>query len=153
MDSAGTDDNKRQFPNIPGSVLSLLGISASSYLVSKGIQFSNDEGVRERPPSVDVTPLAPQMHPGQSQQFTAAVDRADDNTVSWSINPQVGTISPAGLYTAPASIGQSEIHIEVQAVSVVDPKGVGKASIKLMQPPAPGTTAAATTTPAPTTTV
>src|SRR5437016_10566221 len=31
------------FPDIPGGVLTLLGISASSYLVSKGIQFSQPE--------------------------------------------------------------------------------------------------------------
>jgi uncharacterized BrkB/YihY/UPF0761 family membrane protein len=37
------------FPEvIPGSVLALLGISASSYLVSKGIQFSSDEGGRHK---------------------------------------------------------------------------------------------------------
>jgi len=33
------------FPEIPGGVLTLLGISATSYLVSKGIQFSQPEGV------------------------------------------------------------------------------------------------------------
>ena len=34
-------------PEIPGGVLSLLGISASSYLVSKGIQRTKDEEVAE----------------------------------------------------------------------------------------------------------
>ena len=33
------------FPNIPGTVLTLLGISGSSYLVSKGIQFSDPSGM------------------------------------------------------------------------------------------------------------
>src|SRR5207253_10702956 len=37
-------------PEIPGSILALLGISASSYVVSKGIQFSSPEGVEDRPP-------------------------------------------------------------------------------------------------------
>ena len=37
--------DKPSFPEvIPPSVLTLLGISASSYLVSKGIQFSSSEG-------------------------------------------------------------------------------------------------------------
>jgi hypothetical protein len=32
-----------QFPDVPGGVLALLGISASSYTVSKGIQASMDQ--------------------------------------------------------------------------------------------------------------
>jgi phosphoglycerol transferase MdoB-like AlkP superfamily enzyme len=39
--------DKPTFPEaIPPSVLTLLGISASSYLVSKGIQFSSNQGSR-----------------------------------------------------------------------------------------------------------
>src|SRR3954469_21459799 len=40
-----TSSDPAQFPNIPGTVLSLLGISGSSYLVSKGIQFSDPAGL------------------------------------------------------------------------------------------------------------
>ena len=37
------------FPEaIPGSVLALLGISASSYVVSKSIQFSDEEGIKDK---------------------------------------------------------------------------------------------------------
>jgi len=34
-----------KFPDIPSGVLTLLGISASTYAVGKGISFSRDEGV------------------------------------------------------------------------------------------------------------
>ena len=41
--------DKPSFPEtIPSSVLTLLGISASSYLVSKGIQFSSTDGARHK---------------------------------------------------------------------------------------------------------
>lgn len=41
--------DKPAFPEvIPGSVLTLLGISASSYLVSKGIQFSSEDGTKDK---------------------------------------------------------------------------------------------------------
>ncbi|HLA90057.1 MAG TPA: hypothetical protein VJL28_06475 [Gemmatimonadaceae bacterium] len=41
--------DKPSFPEtIPSSVLTLLGISASSYLVSKGIQFSSDDGAKHK---------------------------------------------------------------------------------------------------------
>jgi hypothetical protein len=119
------------FPEIPGTVLSLLGISASSYLVSKGIQFSNDEGVKDRPPVVQISPQSVDLLPGQSKSFTATVSRSENQSVTWSINPQVGSISASGVYTAPAMIDQPELHVEVQAVSAADALGIGKASIKL----------------------
>lgn len=34
-----------EFPNIPEGVLTLLGISASTYAIGKGISYSRDEGV------------------------------------------------------------------------------------------------------------
>lgn len=37
--------NNGRFPDIPAGVLMLLGISASTYAVSKGISYSRDEGV------------------------------------------------------------------------------------------------------------
>ncbi|MBZ5607153.1 MAG: hypothetical protein LAP38_02760 [Acidobacteriia bacterium] len=46
---AGTKPPK--FPAIPADVLTLLGISASTYAVSKGIQFSRPEGVQ--PPATN----------------------------------------------------------------------------------------------------
>lgn len=43
-----------KFPeSIPSSVLTLLGISASSYVVSKGIQFGSEGGGTHTPPDED----------------------------------------------------------------------------------------------------
>src|SRR5215472_2287171 len=71
------------FPDIPGTILSLLGISASSYLVSKGIQFSNDEGVKDRPPLVQISPQTVELLPGQAKAFTATVSRTGNQSVTW----------------------------------------------------------------------
>jgi hypothetical protein len=38
-----------------------------------------------------------------AQQFTAFVRGGTNNTVVWSMNPSVGTLTPSGLYTAPAT--------------------------------------------------
>lgn len=47
-------------PEIPNSVLTLLGISASTYAVGKGISFSRPEGLmRQSAPRVPSAPLAP----------------------------------------------------------------------------------------------
>ena len=44
-------------PDVPGGVLALLGISASSYLVSRGISASQDEGISH--PPENPTPIPP----------------------------------------------------------------------------------------------
>jgi hypothetical protein len=120
------------FPaEIPGSVLALLGISAGSYLVSKGIQFSNPAGVTDRPPVVSVSPGHIQLAPGATQQFTAAVDLADDTTVNWSIAPAVGSIDASGVYKAPPKVDQAVTHILVTATSKEDANGKGTATIAL----------------------
>ncbi len=36
---------KGQLPDVPGGILTLVGISASTYAVGKGISYSRDEGV------------------------------------------------------------------------------------------------------------
>jgi hypothetical protein len=45
-----------EFPNIPNQILTLLGISATTYGVSKGIQFSQPEGVKPPEPEPPVPP-------------------------------------------------------------------------------------------------
>ncbi len=49
--------NNLQLPVIPPSVLSLLGISVSTYAVSKGIQFSRPEGLQKLPLAAPVKAL------------------------------------------------------------------------------------------------
>jgi hypothetical protein len=39
--------NKLVYPDIPGGILALLGISGGSYVVSKGVQASRDVGMAE----------------------------------------------------------------------------------------------------------
>ena len=87
--------SSQKLPDIPGTVLSLIGISASSYLVSKGIQTSTD--VR----SISISPAMATVQAGQTQQFKAAVSIDGLNKVVWSMQAGNGTISQDGLYKAP----------------------------------------------------
>ena len=50
-----------RLPEIPNSVLILLGISASTYAAGKGISFSRVEGILKQPPTP--TPVAPPPPP------------------------------------------------------------------------------------------
>jgi len=91
------------FPVIPATVLSLLGISASSYLVSKGIQFSNPAGVEDREPQVKIAPVNPTVRFGGGvQQFTVDTVRLSSTAVTWSVVAGPGRVdAQTGLYQAP----------------------------------------------------
>ena len=64
----------KNLPTIPDSVLTLLGISASTYAAGKGIQFSRPEGLMQKgtipPPTVPpgAEPQAPVVAPPQPPQ-------------------------------------------------------------------------------------
>jgi len=94
--------NPPSFPNIPGTVLTLLGISGSSYLVSKGIQFSDPSGMV--PPAmgdVIISPTQTIMKYGQTRQFAAVVPRKPGTAVKWEVIAGDGSIDANGSYTAP----------------------------------------------------
>jgi hypothetical protein len=91
-----------QFPaTIPATILSLLGISGSSYLVSKGIQFSDPAGISERGTEVIISPTRTSVGYGKTQQFTAEVPGKPGSKVKWEVIAGPGSIDDNGLYTAP----------------------------------------------------
>jgi len=96
---------KSGFPDpIPQGVMVLLGISASSYLVSKGIQASSKQGLGPAGSSVTVKGSADSTTlGGQTIQFQAEVVGLSDETVTWTLDPPKGrgTIDQSGLYTPP----------------------------------------------------
>ena len=85
------------------------------------------------PVSVALTPSSVTLAPSQTQAFTATVTNASNTAVTWSLSPSVGSISVAGLYTAPASIA-SEQTITVTATSVADATKSASASVSLVIP-------------------
>ena len=124
--------NPPVFPtDIPSGVLTLLGISGTTYLVSKGIQFSSPAGLVDRPARVIVEPKTGKLAPGAPRQFTATVDRGDDTRVIWSIDstPAYGTITKDGLYTAPAVAPPAGTKEVIKAASVADCRATGYADV------------------------
>ncbi len=67
------------------------------------------------PVTVDVTPSSATVQAGGTQQFSAVVSNSSNSAVNWSVNgiaggdTNVGTISAAGLYTAPTSVSASTV--------------------------------------------
>jgi hypothetical protein len=101
--SGGTPSGGPRFPDIPATVLTLLGISGSSYLVSKGIQFSDPAGIADRSTDTMIT-IAPKkavVRYEQTQQFSAEVAGEPNPTLKWQVIAGEGSIDNKGLYTAP----------------------------------------------------
>jgi hypothetical protein len=73
--------------------------------------------------SVSVSPASATIMTGGTQQFTATVTGSSDTAVTWTATG--GTISAAGLYTAPSSAGT----FTVRATSVADTSKSASATI------------------------
>jgi hypothetical protein len=86
--------------------------------------------------SVQVSPPFIALQQSGSQTFTATVIGTTNTAVTWSILPQVGTLTPNGqsaLYTAPAVI-TSQQAVTITATSVEDNAKSGSAAITLIPP-------------------
>lgn len=75
------------------------------------------------PVKVAVSPAAPTVNGGATQQFTATVTGGNSSSVTWSATG--GSITSGGLYTAPATPGTCT----VTATSVATPTGSGSATV------------------------
>ena len=99
-------------------------------------------GSSHPPISLNVTPGATSVTVGQSQTFTAQVVNASNRAVTWSVQEGAvgGTITAAGVYTAPMKAGTYHIV----AVSVADASKTAGAAITATAP-SPGFTSTAPT--------
>jgi hypothetical protein len=69
--------------------------------------------------AVQLSPSTASLSGGQQQQFTSTVTGNANTAVTWTMNPQVGTLTSAGLYTAPATISATQT-VTITATSVAD---------------------------------
>jgi len=88
------------------------------------------------PVTVTVAPATTTVQTGGSQAFTATVTNTTNTAVTWQVNgvaggnTTVGTISAAGIYTAPATV-PSPATVTVRAVSVADATRSGTAQVTI----------------------
>jgi Malectin domain/Chitobiase/beta-hexosaminidase C-terminal domain/Fn3 associated len=79
---------------------------------------------------VQINPTTVNLSASQTQQFTPTVTGATNTNVIWSLSPSVGTLSNAGLYTAPSSITSNQA-VNVTATSVADTSKSATATVNL----------------------
>ncbi len=82
------------------------------------------------PVEVHISPLSAILYPSQTKQFTSSVINLDNSNLTWSVSPDVGTISSSGLYTAPNNINSKQT-IAITATSVTYPNCSDTSSIEL----------------------
>ena len=86
--------------------------------------------------AVSITPNSGTVLLGNTLSFSATVTNSSDTSVFWSVNgiaggsPQIGTISPDGLFTAPADL-PSGGKVQVTATSHADPSKSSTAGVTI----------------------
>jgi hypothetical protein len=80
--------------------------------------------------SVTVTPGTATLIQWWGRQFKATVAGTTTTGVTWSISPQVGTITSAGYYKPPSSIKTTQT-VTIRATSTADPTKYGTAVVTL----------------------
>lgn len=78
--------------------------------------------------SVTVTPAKVTLGPGVSYQFKATVSGSTNNNVTWSVSEGNGSVTEAGLYTAPSVAGTYYL----KATSVADPAKSAQATVTVV---------------------
>lgn len=84
--------------------------------------------------TIAISPTSAMVNTGATKQFSATVTGTTNTAVNWQVNnvaggnTPVGTISPAGLYTAPAAV-PSPAMVTVTAVSQADASKSSSASV------------------------
>ena len=81
--------------------------------------------------TVTLTPSSAGLTDSQTQQFVATVANTSNTAVTWSMQPQIGTLSATGLYTSPAAITTQQ-SLSIIATSVADPTKTASATVTLM---------------------
>jgi hypothetical protein len=122
-----------------------LAVALTGFLVACG------GGSSSPPPVVAVSPstvntLYPSLAgaPAQTQQFSATVSNTTSQTVTWAVggviggNATLGTITAAGLYTAPATLPNPNSAITITATSAAT-STPGSATVNLLTPTPAGT--------------
>jgi uncharacterized protein YjdB len=111
------------------------GVAALAVLLA-GTMIACGNGSSSSAVSVAINPTSTTLPFGHTQQFTATVKNASNDTVTWEVNgvaggtSNTGTITTTGLYTAPFT----STSVTVAAVSVADTSQSASASVTVAAP-------------------
>jgi 6-phosphogluconolactonase (cycloisomerase 2 family) len=119
----------------PATIPNPVAVTVTAVSVADNTKFDNATVTITAAPAITVTvsPSTPSVPVNGTQQFTATVTGTANTAVTWQVNDvtggnaAVGTISGAGLYTAPASV-PNPASVTVKAISNADNTTFGTAT-------------------------
>lgn len=96
-------------------VLTVTSESTGGFLANQARRPRSVAFIRSQRPAVEIEPRGACVKFGEKETFTARVDGLDDPRVTWAVDH--GTVTQAGVYTAPSEPGSATLT----ATSVADP--------------------------------
>jgi len=112
-----------------GEVVTVTAVTASNTAVSGSATVN-----LTAPVSLALSPSSVTLNGLQTQQFTATVSGAVNKSVSWILQPAIGALTVAGLFTAPAGTSATQ-SITLTAVSSADSTKTAQANITVNPAP------------------
>lgn len=116
--------------NLPLAIVSAGVLVACSGLANKSAE---SDPVAQQTVTISINPTTTTLNVAQHQQFQAIVGGSKNSSITWAVDglvggdSHVGTVSAAGLYTAPAITGNHTVSV----ASVADPSKIAKAAVKV----------------------
>lgn len=132
-----------EITNVTASSLTLIvpvGASSRPFVVRNQIGAAASNETFIVPTAVILTPEAPEVVVSGTLQFETMVLSSAAQDVIWNVNgivggnPDVGTITPDGLYSAPADIPAGGA-VTVAATLASDPTVIGTSQVTILPPP------------------
>lgn len=121
---------------VPVTMTSTMAGIKKTYMRTLDI-LGRDSGWKEKggwtvpntsPISVNVSPASVTVAHGRTQGFTASVSGTTDTAVTWSVATGQGSITSAGLYSAPVN-PSGQVTATIRATSHADPSKYGEAAV------------------------
>ncbi len=134
VDATGLYRAPAQMPPNPSVLVKAISMADPNAVAFALVVFQ--KAAESQKTKVTVTPERSSVRVGGMQQFAAKVEGSANQQVKWLVNDveggnaSTGTISPAGLYTAPPK-KPTPAMVRVKAISVADPAASDQAAVSV----------------------
>lgn len=141
ISSSGVDSNYKPIAlgtyYAPGVISSPQTVTITAISISDNSKSASVSVNLTPSVAVNVTPATASLSASQSQQFTATLNFTSSQATTWTISPQVGSISATGLYSAPSAVTSTQtiaVTATNQAPSGMTYSGTATITLAAAQP-------------------